>query len=132
MSSDSLIIPEDLLGLKPSDALEMVSISKLARSGTAVLRRLVETDQPVAVRIQGQGAMVTVSRHQYDEMVELIRELREMTSGDDFTRVLGQRFDSLVARLNRPGAAEKTQAALFGDPAALNQGYRPGDTEDDA
>jgi hypothetical protein len=31
--------------------------------------------------------------------------------------------------MNQPDAAQTTNAALFGDPAALNQSYQPGATE---
>jgi hypothetical protein len=122
-------IPEDLLQLKPSDALESISMSQLARTGTGVLRALVAKGQAVAVKVQGQGAMVTLSQHQYDEMVELIRRLQVDTSDDGFTRTLSRRFDDLVATMNKPGAAQTTDQALFGDPATLNSSYRPGTTE---
>jgi len=129
MSAEQITIPEDLLHLKPSNALESVSMSKLARTGTAVLRQITATAQAVHVKVQGQGAMVTVSQRQYDEMVELIRQLQAETSDDGFTRVLGRRFDDLLAKMNRPGAAQATDGALFGDPASLNETYRPGETE---
>ena len=129
MSAEQITIPEDLLHLKPSNALESVSMSKLARTGTAVLRQITATAQAVNVKVQGQGAMVTVSQRQYDEMVELIRQLRAETSDDGFTRVLGQRFADLVAKMNRPGSAQATDAALFGAPVSLNETYRPGETE---
>jgi len=129
MSAGHIPIPEDLLQLKPSDALESVSMSKLARTGTAVLRQLTATAQAVTVKIQGQGAMVTVSQRQYDEMVKLIRQLREEQGDDGFTQALRRRFDDLAATMNEPGAARATDTALFGEPAALNAAYRPGVTE---
>lgn len=129
MSSRPIPIPEDLLQLKPSQALESVSMSKLARTGTSVLRQITGTAQAVSVKIQGQGAMVTISQRQYDEMVELIRQLRDNNDEDGFTRVLSERFDGLVAKMNEPGAAVKMDKALFGDTASLNSSYRPGDTE---
>ena len=129
MSTEHITVPEDLLRLKPSAALESVSMSRLARTGTAVLRQVTATLQAVNVKVQGQGAMVTVSQHQYDEMVDLIRRLQAEKSDDGFTQVLGQRFDDLVSKMNRPGAAATTDAALFGDPISLNQSYAPGDTE---
>lgn len=129
MPAERITIPEELLKLKPSDTLESVSLSTLARSGTAVLRRLTATAQAVSVKAQGQGAMVTVSQHQYDEMVELIRRLQEAEADDGFTQTLSKRFDDLVAKMNQSGAPQAAEAALFGDPAALNETYRPGATE---
>ncbi|MES9850330.1 MAG: hypothetical protein ABW170_00675 [Candidatus Thiodiazotropha sp. L084R] len=129
MYSRAITIPEDLLHLKPSDTLESVSMSKLARTGTSVLRQVIATSQAVAVKVQGQGAMVTVSQHQYDEMVELIRQIQEDEDESDFTRLLSLRFDELVDDMNQPGAAEAIDAALFTDPATLNDNYRPGATE---
>ena len=131
MSADHITIPEDLLQLKPSDALQSVSMSQLARTGTTVLRQITATSQAVTVKVQGQGAMVTMSQRQYDEMIALIRRIQQETSGDGFTQVLSQRFDELVAGINRPGAAQAIDTALFGDPAALNKSYRPGATETD-
>jgi len=130
MVIDDRLIPDDLMHLKPSALLESVSMSKLARSGTEVLRNLVAKEQPMAVRVQGQGAMVTLSQHQYDEMVELIHNLQSQSSEDDFTRLLGKRFDSLMAGMNQPGAAEAAHQALFSDVASLNESYQPGETED--
>lgn len=129
MSDKRITIPEDLLHLKPSDALESVSMSKLARKGTSVLQQILATAQAVSVKIQGQGAMVTVSQRQYDEMVALIRQLQEEKSEDGFIQTLSQRFDRLIASMDQPGAAQATETALFGDPASLNKTYRPGVTE---
>jgi hypothetical protein len=129
MRPEDIMIPEDLLRLKHSADLESVSMSSLARKGTSVLQRIMSTAQAVMVKIQGQGAMVTVSQRQYDEMVDLIDRLRQDMAGDDFTRALGRRFDTLVAGMNRPDEARKAEAALFGDAAALNKTYRPGTTE---
>lgn len=129
MSAERITIPPDLLQLKPSDVLESVSTSKLARNGSAVLRQITASSQAVAVKVQGQGSMVTVSQRQYDEMVELIRRLQQEKSEDGFTEALSQRFDKLLAQMNQPGAAEATDAALFGPPASLNETYQPGDTE---
>ena len=131
MRPEHITIPEQLLDLKPSDDLESVSMSKLARTGTAVLRDLVTTEQAVTVKIQGQGAMVTLSQSQYDEMVALIHRLQEETPDDGFDRMLSDRFDALVAGMNQPGASSATEAALFGDPETLNDAYRPGTTEAD-
>ncbi len=131
MSSERITIPEELLHLKPSDALERVSMSQLARKGTLVLQKILETTQAVAINIQGQGAMVTVSKRQYDEMVDLIRKIQEEQSEDGFIESLTHRFDGLIARMNRSGAAKATDGALFGDPASLNKSYRPGTTETD-
>jgi predicted transcriptional regulator len=131
MSVEQIRIPHDLLYLKPFDALESLSMSKLARAGTSVLRQIMTSDQAVAVKIQGQGAMVTLSRHQYDEMVALIRQLEEVRSEDGFTQTLSRQFDALTAEMNRPGAMETMDAALFGDPSTLNETYRPGATEAD-
>lgn len=125
-----VLIPEDLLHLKPSGSLESVPMSRLARSGTEVLQRLMSTEQAVAVKVQGKGAMVTLSQHQYDEIVALIHTLRSQSSADGFTQLLGQRFDTLMTRMNQPGAAEATRTALFADTASLNESYQPGETED--
>lgn len=131
MSAEKITIPDDLLHLKPSDALESVSMSRLARKGTTVLRQIMGTAEAVAVKIQGQGAMVTLSQQQYDEMVALIRQIKEGQSEDGFTQTLSERFDDLVASMNRPGALQATEAVLFSDPASLNKTYRPGTTETD-
>lgn len=129
MAADKITIPEDLLHLKPSAALESMPMSQLARTGTSVLRQVTSTAQAVAVKVQGQGAMVTLSQHQYDEMVELIRLLQEEKAEDGFTQALSQQFDELMGRMNQPGAARATEAALFSDPDALNKSYQPGSTE---
>jgi hypothetical protein len=131
MRTEDIMIPEDLLQLKHSTELENVSMSSLARKGTSVLQRIMATAQAVMVRIQGHGAMVTVSQRQYDEMVDLIHRLRQDQAGDNFTRTMSQRFDALVAGLNQPDVAQATEAALFSDPASLNKTYRPGATETD-
>lgn len=131
MAAEKINIPDDLLNLKPSDTLESVSMSKLARTGTAVLRQIMATAQAVAVKIQGQDAMVTLSQKQYDEMVALIRQIREEQSEDGFTQALSDRFDDLVSRMNQSGAAKVTDAALFSSPDSLNKTYRPGKTETD-
>ena len=55
--------------------------------------------------------MVIVSQRQYDEMVELMQQLREKKSDDGFTQALSQRFDELIAGMNRPGQA---RLALLG------------------
>ena len=122
-------IPEDLLQLKSSAALESVSMSTLARKGTAVLRQITDNAQAVSVKVQGQGAMVTLSQRQYDEMIELIQRLQREIEDDGFTRALSRRFDDLVAAMDRPDAARATEDALFGDTDALNRSYRPGTTE---
>lgn len=129
MPADKITIPDDLLHLKPSDALESVSMSQLARKGTSVLQQIMTTAQAVAVKIQGQGSMVTLSQHQYDEMVELIRLIQEEKSEDGFTRALSQEFDELVTLMNLQDAAQATEAALFADPETLNRSYQPGKTE---
>ncbi len=105
-------------------------MSSLARKGTAVLRQLTDSAQAVAVKIQGHGSMVTLSQRQYDEMVALLQQLRQDSSDDGFTRALGERFDTLVATMNRPGAATTMDAALFTEADILNSNYRPGATED--
>ena len=129
MPLDRITIPRDLMDLKPSSDLQSVSMSNLARKGTSVLRQLTDSAQPVAVKIQGHGSMVTLSRRQYDEMVALLQQLRQDSSDDGFTRALGERFDTLVATMNHPGAAAATDAALFSGPDTLNSNYRPGATE---
>lgn len=129
MAANKITISGDLLHLKPSDALESVSMSKLARRGTSVLQQLMTTAQAVTIKIQGQGAMVTLSQHQYDEMIELIRLVQEEKSEDGFTQALSQKFDDLMVQMNQPGSAQATEAALFADPAVLNSGYQLGKTE---
>lgn len=131
MAAKMITIPEDLLLLKPSSALESVAVSKLARKGTALLRQLTDTSQAVAVNIQGYGSMVTLSQQQYDEMVELIRRIQEAAPEDGFTQALSERFDDLVAGMARPGAGKATETALFSSPESLNKTYRPGSTESD-
>ncbi len=129
MTTERIAIPEDLLQLRPSNTLESVSMSQLARKGTTVLQKIQETAQAVTINVQGQGAMVTVSKRQYDEMVELIRRIQEDRSDDGFVDSLCQRFDHLITQMNRSGAQDATDAALFADPASLNETYEPGATE---
>lgn len=129
MPFDKITIPNDLINLKPSSELQSVSMSCLARKGTAVLRQLTDTAQAVAVKIQGQGSMVTLSQRQYDELVVLLQQLRQDSADDGFTRALGERFDTLVATMNRPGAAAALDTALFAEADTLNSNYRPGATE---
>lgn len=129
MTTDRITIPDGLADLKPSRDLKSVSMSSLARKGTSVLRDLVSGAHAVAIKIQGQGSMVTLSQHQYDEMVELIRKIRDEESPDGFAQTLSQQFDDLVSGMNQPGAAEATGRALFGTPDALNATYQPGVTE---
>ena len=124
-----ITIPDDLMDLKPSSDLQSVSMSSLARKGTAVLRQLTDSAQAVAVKIQGHGSMVTLSQRQYDEMVALLQQLRQDSSDDGFTRALGERFDTLVATMNQSGAATAMDAALFTEADTLNSNYRPGATE---
>ena len=131
MSAERIVIPEGLLHLKPSDALESVSMSKLARTGSSVLRQLMDEAQAVSVKVQGQGAMVTVTQRQYDEMVMLIQRIQEEQLDDGFTQALSRQFDELVDKMSQPGSAEATNVALFGDTAALNETYSPGTTETD-
>jgi|GEM_PF-2658827 len=129
MLFDRITIPSDLMNLKPSSDLQSVSMSSLARKGTAVLRQLTDTAQAVVVKIQGHGSMVTLSQRQYDEMVALLQQLRQDSSDDGFTQALGERFDTLVATMNQPGTAAAMDAALFTEEDALNSNYRPGSTE---
>jgi PHD/YefM family antitoxin component YafN of YafNO toxin-antitoxin module len=129
MPFDKITIPNDLMDLKPSSDLQSVSMSSLARKGTALLRQLTNTAQAVAVKIQGHGAMVTLSQRQYDQMVALLQQLRQDSSDDDFTRALGERFDTLVATMNQPGAPAAMDAALFTEAETLNSNYCPGATE---
>ena len=115
--------------LKPSSELEHVPVSRLARKGSELLSELTETSEAVAVQVQGVGSMVTLSRRRYDEIVAMVNGLGPEPEDDDFTRVLGARFDALVATMNQPGAGEAVDAALFADSADLNASYRPGTTE---
>lgn len=129
MSVEKYMISDNLLRLKPSDALEKVSMSKLARTGTSVLQHVMTSSQAMAVTIQGHSAMVTLSHHQYDELVALIRHVHDEQAEDGFTAALSHRFDELIADMNKADAARKIDSALFADPAALNKTYQPGLTE---
>ncbi len=129
MLRDKITIPSDLMDLKPSSDLQSVSMSSLARKGTAILRQITDSAQAVAVKIQGHGSMVTLSQRQYDEMVVLLQQLQQESADDGFTQALGERFDTLVATMNRPGAAAMMDAALFTEENTLNSNYRPGATE---
>ena len=129
MHFDRTTIPDDLMDLKPSSDLQSVSMSSLARKGTAILRQLTDSSQAVTVKIQGHGAMVTLSQRQYDEVVTLLQRLRQDNADDGFTQALGERFDTLVATMNQPGAATAMDAALFTEEDTLNSNYRPGATE---
>ncbi len=104
-------------------------MSSLARKGTALLRQLTDSAQAVSVKIQGHGSMVTLSQRQYDEVVALLQQLRQNSADDGFTQALGERFDTLVATMNQPGAATAMDAALFTEEGVLNSHYRPGATE---
>ena len=129
MSVDRITIPSGLMNLKPSSDLPSVSMSRLARKGTAVLRQLTDTAQAVAVKVQGQGSMVTLSQRQYDDIVSVLQQLRQANADDGFSQALNERFDTLVAAMNQPGAAAAMDSALFADVDALNANYRPGATE---
>jgi len=129
MSADKISISKDLLHLKPFAALESMPMSKLARQGSAVLQQIISTSQAMAVKVQGQGAMVTLSQRQYDEMVELIQAVQLEKSNDGFTESLSQQFDELMIQMNQPDADKAAQAALFGTPATLNKVYQSGATE---
>jgi len=129
MSSDNIKIHKDLLQLKPFDSLDSISMSRLARMGTSVLRQVVSTTQAMAINIQGHGAMVTMSQRQYDEMIKLIQSIKDDKSPDHFIQSLNQEFDALVEKMSHPTASQSTDKALFGEPEALNETYRPGVTE---
>jgi len=62
-----------------------------------------------------------------DEESTLTQE-REQTA-DEVTEAIARVFDDLVAKMNRPGAGQATDSALFAHPASLNRTYRPGETE---
>ena len=124
-----ITIPSNLADLKFSADLQSISMSTLARKGTAMLRGLTESAQAVTVKIQGQGAMVALSQHQYDEIITLLVQLRRAESDDGFTQALSERFDSMVAVMNQRGAGEAMDAALFTDTNSLNANYKPGTTE---
>ncbi len=126
MTIRHISIPDDLMLLKSSDDLQSVSMTQLARKGTAILRQLTESNQAVAVKIQGQGAMVTLSQRQYDEMIELLQQLRQESEDDGFLEALAEQFDVLSARMSD---AESAGKALFTEAEYLNRHYRPGDTE---
>jgi len=121
-------LSKSLLSLKPSSDLEHVSMSSLARKGTALLQQLLETAGAVSVRVQGKGAMVTISQKQYDEVVALVQKLR-LAERDGFRQTMSVHFDEMVARMAEPGAGKKTEEILFGDPEELARHYRPGATE---
>lgn len=104
-------------------------MSSMARKGTALLRQLTDSAQAVAVKIQGHGSMVTLSQRQYDEMVTLLQQLRQDKADDGFIQALAERFDTLVATMNQPGAATAMDTALFTEADTLNSNYRPGTTE---
>ncbi len=129
MSTDKITIPNDLMHLKPSCDLQSVSISNLARKGTALLRQLTDTAQAVAVKIQGHGSMVTLSQRQYDEMIALLQQIQRDNADDGLSQALADRFDALVATMNQSGASEAMDAALFAKTDTLNAHYRPGATE---
>lgn len=83
MPTDHIEIPSDLLQLKPSAEIESVPLSRFLHKSASVLQNMLEIGQSVTVSIHDRGAMVLVSRRQYDEMVELICQIREKDSGDD-------------------------------------------------
>jgi len=123
----NVIVPEDLMFLQPSEELPHISMSSLARKGTELLRTQVDKMQPVSVKVQGAGSMVTISQRQYDEIVALIQSLRKPEDG--MSKYLSDRFDALVAGM-RDGAGERAHDTLFSTTDdGLNKAYRLGDTE---
>lgn len=62
-------------------------------------------------------------------MIVLIERLRLLQEQDDLQETLVRRFDELVTGMNRPGAMATASRALFADPAALAETYKPGITE---
>lgn len=60
---------------------------------------------------------------------ELVLERESYRRRDHFKKALIRHVDELVAKMNRPGAAEATEKALFANVEDLNKAYRPGSTE---
>ena len=129
MAIRQINVPSGLKQLKHSSELESVPVSRLARKGTEVLTQITESAQAVAVQVQGLGSMVTLSRRQYDEMVDLISHINAPQTDDGFNQALTDRFDAMVATMNQPGAADAAEAALFTAAETLSASYRPGTTE---
>lgn len=130
MPTPRIDLPSTLEHLATSDTLEQVPLSELARKGTQVLRRALETAQGLAVSVQGQRALVTLSRQQYDDMVLVIRQLQDESPESEFNAHLRVRFDTLVASMSpTPGALKKATRGLMRDTEGLREHYRPGDTE---
>ncbi|MEM7706704.1 MAG: hypothetical protein AAF358_14185 [Pseudomonadota bacterium] len=127
--TDSPFIPESLRDLKPSEALDSLSMSQLARNGSAILRSLMETEGAVTVKVQGQGAMVTLSQRRYDELVALIRSLETPPESDRLTEALRSEFDALKSAMANEDASDTADKALFGGVDTLRKSYRPGETE---
>lgn len=130
MPTPRIVLPDTLVRLATSDSLEQLPLSELARKGTQILRRTLETAQGVTVSIQGQPALVTLSRQQYDDMVRVIRHLREDPPESEFNAHLRARFDTLVDRMSpTPGALKEATHGLMRNTKGLREHYRPGDTE---
>jgi len=111
--------------------IEVIPISKLAREGSSLLRALVREAKAVAVSVQGHRAMVAMSKRQYDEWVEFIRQLEAHQEDESFTNRLSEQLDPLAAGINHPDFATNTSEALLADSYHLNARYRPGLTETD-
>lgn len=130
MPTSKIGLTNSLEHLATSDTLEQVTLSELARKGTQVLRRTLETSQGMTVSVQGQRALVALSRQQYDDMVLVIRQLSAESPESEFNAHLRARFDTLVARMSpTPGALKKATEGLMRDTPGLREHYRPGDTE---
>ena len=123
-------IPDSLRRIKPSCELESVPVSRLARKGSEVLSQITATGEAVAIKVQGMGSMVTMSRTQYDAMVEQLLQADEGSAADDaFRTALARRFDAIAATWDRPDFSSAVDRALFDNEAGLNASYRPGATE---
>ncbi len=115
--------------LDPTEALDRIPLSQLARKGTGLLRKLVESRRPVTITVHGEPAMVTLPRDLYDQMVAQLQAL-SASPEDPLTTALAENFDRLVAEMNHPDGSAAVTRALFAEPAEINRSYRPGDTEE--
>ncbi len=116
--------------LAPLPRLPSVSATQLARNGTAVLRRALENDVPLRVLIQGQDALVAMPRRRYEQILEVLAELRRREdAADPMLAALSAGFDELAAAMAEPETSAATHDALFADPTALSSTWTPGETE---
>lgn len=116
--------------LQPMSELNKVAASFLARHGTESFNRVMYSGEPLGVTLSGKDAIVAISKDQYNEIISLIKTMREeIIDSDPFSIDVEARFDALVSSMEQPGYDQAAEAALFASPETLRENYAPGLTE---